>query len=213
MHHHFNDYQSLLLHKEAVRRMRQDSSLVERALGTLRRWMSAPDPRTLPLLREWERILEGRDWDYALQPTERGNQMRQASPMPTVLPPTVRMNILSEVRQVFNELDAERLSKRPQRQKTSPLILAARTASTSYREVVPATEVEAALTSGVVPSAWRPHLWCLLEEAPESLLYRVVEELHAKTGEPVDAILARMQAMAKELHCYRELWDTNTEDE
>jgi hypothetical protein len=215
VHHHsdYHDYQGLLLHKEAVRRMREDPPLVERALATLRRWMGAADPRKLPLLSEWKRILEDRDWDCALQASERGNELRRRSPMDTVLPPAVRMRILSEVYRHFRELDAERLSKRPQRQKTSSLILAARTASTSYREVVPATEVEAALMSGVVPSAWHSHLGTLLEEGPESLLYRVVEELHGKTGEPIDAILARMQAMAKELRCYRELWDTDTEDE
>jgi len=52
MHHLFHDVLSLLRHREAVRRMREDPALVQRALATLRRWKLTVDPRSLPLLLE-----------------------------------------------------------------------------------------------------------------------------------------------------------------
>lgn len=210
LHHQFHDLLSLVRHREAVRRMREDPSLVQRALATLRRWMSTTDPRNEPLLPEWKRILEDEDWDSALQETERGDQLRRASPMVTVLPPAVRMGILGHLRELYRKFDEESRVRLHRRERTSPLILAARTSSTSYRQMIPVAEVEAALKSGVVPNSWQPHIRCLLEEAPEGLLLSVVEELHAKGGEPTDAIWERMHHMAKELNCLRthdELWD------
>lgn len=212
MHHLFHDVLSLLRHREAVRRMREDPALVQRALATLRRWKLTVDPRSLPLLLEWGRILEEQDWESALQETERGDQIRQASPMVTVLPPDVRMEILRKWRELYGQFAEESgfRAGRPKREKTSALVLAAQTASTSYTHKLPPSEVEAALMSGVVQDSWSPHIRCLLEEAPESLLLNVVEELHAKSGEPMDAIWKRMHAMAQEMGCRhdrQDFWD------
>jgi len=152
MHHLFHDVLSLLRHREAVRRMREDPALVQRALATLRRWKLTVDPRSLPLLLEWGRILEEQDWESALQETERGDQIRQASPMVTVLPPDVRMEILRKWRELYGQFAEESgfRAGRPKREKTSALVLAAQTASTSYTHKLPPSEVEAALMSGVV---------------------------------------------------------------
>lgn len=94
------DLQSLLMHREAVSLIAADESLIQRALGTLERWKKTVDPRTLPLLDAWERILRERDWEAALQETERGNQLRQASPMATLLPDERRLRIIRQVKEL-----------------------------------------------------------------------------------------------------------------
>ena len=92
------DLQSLLLHQEAVRLIQSDPSLAQRARATLRRWRAQGDARTLPLWDEWLRILDGSDWQKALANTQRGKQLRQASPMATLLPEATRLRILAEVK-------------------------------------------------------------------------------------------------------------------
>ena len=96
--HRPQDLQSLLLHKEAVKLIRRDHSLVERARATLERWRAKGDPHTKPLWDEWLRILERGDWKKALANTQRGRQLRQASPLATLLPEETRLRILAEVR-------------------------------------------------------------------------------------------------------------------
>jgi transcriptional regulator with XRE-family HTH domain len=56
-----------------------------------------------------------------------------------------------------------------------PLKLAARSASTSYREMLPAQVLEESLTSGAIPQAYRAHLATLINEVPASLLTRAVK--------------------------------------
>lgn len=97
-HHAPQDQQSLMMHKEAVRMLRDNPALTQNALSTLERWRSGADPRSFPLMDEWRRILLEGDWDSALEETERGNQLRQASPLSTLLPNDVRLNIISEVK-------------------------------------------------------------------------------------------------------------------
>jgi len=92
------DLQSLLMHEEAVRLLKADPALVVRARSTLARWRESGDPRTWPLWDEWKRILDKRDWKLALEKSERGNQLRQASPLTTLLPQDTRMGILRKVR-------------------------------------------------------------------------------------------------------------------
>jgi hypothetical protein len=46
----------------------------------------------------WVQIIQDRDWAAALEESERGNQLRQASPMATLLPNSVRLAIIRQVR-------------------------------------------------------------------------------------------------------------------
>jgi transcriptional regulator with XRE-family HTH domain len=96
--HRPQDLQSLLLHKEAVKLIQRDPSLVVRARATLERWRAQGDPHTMPLWDEWVRILERADWAKALANTQRGRQLRQASPLATLLPEETRLRILAEVK-------------------------------------------------------------------------------------------------------------------
>ena len=70
-HHGAQDYQSLLMHVEAVRLLNDDPGLVERAVATLARWRETADPRSYSLLDEWSGILERRDGNLAVARTER----------------------------------------------------------------------------------------------------------------------------------------------
>lgn len=95
--HDIQDLQSLMLHKEAVRLMTSKAELVQQALATLDRWRSSPTNSSRFLWDEWSVILHRRDWRRALSNTRRGKELRQASPLPSILPPEVRADVLAQV--------------------------------------------------------------------------------------------------------------------
>ena len=64
----------------------------------LNRWQETADPRSHELLDEWMRILEQREWRLAVAPDERGNHLRQASPLATALPEKKRLGIIRRVK-------------------------------------------------------------------------------------------------------------------
>jgi hypothetical protein len=98
--HAAQDYQSLLMHVEAVRLLKQNPALVARAVQTLARWRDTADPRSFTLLDEWKRILDKRQWHKAVARDERGNQLRQASPLGVLLPNESRLRIISKVKEL-----------------------------------------------------------------------------------------------------------------
>lgn len=100
MHHQEQDALSLALHTEAVGMMRADSTLIDRAIAILIRWHTPGDHHSKPLREEWMRILTDRLWAVALDPDERGNQLRQASPVSCVLPNELRLAIIKECKQL-----------------------------------------------------------------------------------------------------------------
>ena len=92
------DPQSLLLHREAVRLVRCNPELLTRLQETLSRWSTRNDPNSRPLLERWVDIVARQDWDLALADSEEAQQLRQASPMATVLPEETRLAIIGRVR-------------------------------------------------------------------------------------------------------------------
>lgn len=93
-HHSTQDRQSLLLHQEAVRMLRCDPSLESKALGILTRWEAQVCASSKPLRDKWVEIISTRNWSMALEESERGNQLRQASPLAILLPNAVRLRIM-----------------------------------------------------------------------------------------------------------------------
>ena len=81
-------------HPAAVDLVRSDETLIQRALDLLTRWDTHWSVRSKPLRDEWVRILRERDWVTALGANERGNQLRQASPVSCVLPTERRLGII-----------------------------------------------------------------------------------------------------------------------
>ena len=88
----------------------------------------------------------------------------------------------------------------------SALERAASTASVSYQPVMSAKQLEGALLTGTAPDPIRPHLQVLLDEAPMSLLAKVVDELHADKGVERSHVWNRMRRLAHELKCFRTVW-------
>lgn len=89
---------SLLLHQEAVRRIQAEPVLADRALAILERWaQQGTGPTQLLRVRLFE-IVENRDWAAVLEESERGRQLRQASPMPCLVPNDVRLRILRSLK-------------------------------------------------------------------------------------------------------------------
>jgi transcriptional regulator with XRE-family HTH domain len=95
--HRMQDLQSLALHEEAVRRVKSNPSLVQQAKDVAQRWLASGDSRSAGLWREWLQILDAGTWRKILGRSQRAQQLRQASPLVTVLPEEARMAILAQV--------------------------------------------------------------------------------------------------------------------
>ena len=95
--HRLQDLQSLALHEEAVRRAKADPALVSQAKAAAERWLESGDARSAGLWREWLQILQAGAWRKVLARSRRAQQLRQASPLVTVLPEEVRQAILMQV--------------------------------------------------------------------------------------------------------------------
>jgi hypothetical protein len=92
------DYQSLLMHRAAVGLLQENPALQSRLLSTLGRWDAMHDPWSQSLRDEWLSIITERNWSRALEVSERGNQLRQASPLSTLLSNQTRYDIIRHVR-------------------------------------------------------------------------------------------------------------------
>lgn len=96
--HQIQDLQSIALHEEAVRAVQRNPALLDKAKATLQLWLDTkPASRSASLWEEWRNILQGRNWRKVLGRTRRAQELRQASPLATVLPEAVRQNILTAV--------------------------------------------------------------------------------------------------------------------
>ncbi|ARN23451.1 helix-turn-helix transcriptional regulator [Piscinibacter gummiphilus] len=101
--HQAQDLQSLALHEHAISLVRTNPDLLNQAQETLRQWlMNSADSRSVGLWREWENILEHRQWRKALGRTRRAQELRQASPLVMVLPEKTRQAVLKDVRALKN---------------------------------------------------------------------------------------------------------------
>jgi len=95
--HQTQDLLSLALHEEAVRLIKQNPPLAEKAKSTLAGWMDAqPTSRSMSLWRDWEAILASSSWRKVMASTARAQQLRQASPLGVVLPEEARRRILDQ---------------------------------------------------------------------------------------------------------------------
>jgi transcriptional regulator with XRE-family HTH domain len=102
--HRIQDLQSLALHGEAVRLVKLNPALVQQAKDTLLHWLKSGDTRSVGLWREWEKILDSGAWRKVLSRTRRAQQLRQASPLVTVLPDEVRQRVLAQANRLKHGL-------------------------------------------------------------------------------------------------------------
>ncbi|MEJ8840388.1 helix-turn-helix transcriptional regulator [Ramlibacter sp. AN1133] len=112
--HRLQDLQSLTLHEEALRRIKTDPALLLKARTVAQRWLDTGDPRSAGLWREWLQILDAGAWRKVLGRTRHAQQLRQASPLVTVLPEDVRQAILAQVSSLRNGVALGGESHQPQ---------------------------------------------------------------------------------------------------
>jgi hypothetical protein len=91
------------MHRAAVTMLQDNPALKLRLLDTLARWQLRQGPWAQTLCDAWVEIISQSDWVRALEQSERGNQLRQASPLATILPNSVRYGIIRQVRALKNK--------------------------------------------------------------------------------------------------------------
>ena len=92
--HRTSDLQSLLLTKAAIDALGSEPRLVGAVLATLDHWDQVAPRASQTLRDEWRDIVLGGQWDRALAPTDRGQELRQASPLGRALPAARRLEII-----------------------------------------------------------------------------------------------------------------------
>ena len=98
--HRLQDLQSLALHEEAVRLVKIQPDLLQSAQRTIEHWLASGDPRSAALWREWQHILATAAWRKVLGRTRHAQQLRQTSPLVTVLSDEARQRVLAQVQQL-----------------------------------------------------------------------------------------------------------------
>jgi hypothetical protein len=98
--HRRQDLRSLALHRAAVQVLTEHPERVQRVWEILSRWEKTADAHSKPLLEEWRRIVEAKEWPLALEESDRGQQLRQASPLGFVLDESQRKAILDAWRRL-----------------------------------------------------------------------------------------------------------------
>ena len=95
--HQAQDLLSLVLHEKAVERVRANPELIEEAKETVNRWMKSGNAHSHTLYAEWLKILMAKKWSKVLGRSRHAQELRQASPLPTLLSKEDRESILSHV--------------------------------------------------------------------------------------------------------------------
>lgn len=88
------DAQSLALTAAAIANLQARPALIEDVLRTLEHWDRVAPRGSQPLRDAWRQILFERDWSRALASDDRGQQLRQASPLGAALTRDERLTIV-----------------------------------------------------------------------------------------------------------------------
>lgn len=87
----------------------------------------------------------------------------------------------------------------------SALAVAARSISTSYRDVVTPEMLSLMLRTGQAPEQFAPHLMALLDEIPLPVVVQAVTEA-ATPDVPAKKIMKNLSSWAKQWHVCRTVW-------
>lgn len=87
----------------------------------------------------------------------------------------------------------------------SALAIAARSISTSYRDIMTAEMLATMLRSGVAPPQFQPHLMALLDETPLPVVVKAVAEA-ATSDVPAKKIMKHLGLWAQEWKVCRTVW-------
>ncbi len=97
MDHRLHDQRSLAMHMLIAEKIKNDPSLLEVAKATIARWRPNMATHSLPYLDAWQQILEqGVEATVAaaVDPSERGTQLRQGAPFASILTQAERQEFL-----------------------------------------------------------------------------------------------------------------------
>ena len=92
--HRISDWQSLRLNQAAIDALKQQPERLQAVLATLDHWDAVAALASRPLRDEWREIVLGGLWDRVLAPDDRGQQLRQSSPLGRALPASRRLEII-----------------------------------------------------------------------------------------------------------------------
>lgn len=95
--HTVQDLQSVALHQAAVDLVKANPALLVKAEQTLARWMAKGPSRSNSLWLQWEAILHNRQWRKVLAYNRRAQELRQSSPLVTILPQEARNLVLDQI--------------------------------------------------------------------------------------------------------------------
>ena len=93
------DERSRALHALVAEKIRQDPARLDHARAVLARWRETVSASTQPYMLEWERILESSTDEIlavAVENSQRGDALRQCSPLACVLTSRERWDFLRE---------------------------------------------------------------------------------------------------------------------
>lgn len=88
---------------------------------------------------------------------------------------------------------------------SSALTIAARSISTSYRDVLTPDLLLTMLRSGIAPERYQPHLMALLDETPLPVVVKAVAEA-ATDAVPTKKIMGHLRRWAQEWKACRDVW-------
>ena len=95
--HSVQDLQSFALHHAAVDLVKANPAFLIKAEQTLVRWMGKGPSRSYRLWSQWEEILQNRQWRKVLGYSQRAQELRQSSPLVTILPEQTRKQVLDQI--------------------------------------------------------------------------------------------------------------------
>jgi hypothetical protein len=90
---------------QAVKKVKFNPILLQQVQETLSRWLSKEDSRSYGLWLEWKVILQARAWRKVLGRSNHSQQLRQASPLVTILSEDERKHILMQVSELKKGVD------------------------------------------------------------------------------------------------------------
>lgn len=92
--HRVSDWQSLRLNQAAIDALQRHPERLQAVLATLDHWDTVAPQTSKPLRDEWREIVLGGLWERALALDDRGQQLRQSSPLGRALPAGQRLEVI-----------------------------------------------------------------------------------------------------------------------
>lgn len=110
----------------------------------------------------------------------------------------------TKLKVIMDILGLDMATSEPVRVK-SALTVAARSVSTSYKDVMTADTLALALRSGLVPAKFQAHVMAFLDETPLPIVVKAVAE-SATPDVPAKKIMKHLQGWAKQWKVCRKVW-------